>query len=151
MIGDRPPGHPEIERIVAPNAGPMTLEGTNTYVVAAGDGAFVIDPGPAHEGHIAAVRATVDAHGELDGILLTPGGLQAEACDGRRGVADGVLTAQGTDAHRAAAHQGGPLRCCAAYRCQVVRNEEVTQPQLRVDVGDHAGAAKIDGCRAGRG
>ena len=29
----------EIERIVAPNAGPMTLEGTNTYVVAAGDGA----------------------------------------------------------------------------------------------------------------
>ncbi len=71
MIGDRPPGHPEIERIVAPNAGPMTLEGTNTYVVAAGDGAFVIDPGPAHEGHIAAVRATVDAHGEIDGILLT--------------------------------------------------------------------------------
>ncbi|MBV8715608.1 MAG: MBL fold metallo-hydrolase, partial [Chloroflexi bacterium] len=36
-----------IERIVAPNPGPMTLTGTNTYLV--GDGAgnlAVIDPGP---------------------------------------------------------------------------------------------------------
>ena len=39
------PGHPEILRIVAPNPGPMTLEGTNTYLYGSGPCA-VIDPGP---------------------------------------------------------------------------------------------------------
>ena len=58
-MSDSPPGHPEIDRIVAPNQ--VTLEGTNTYVVAAGDGAFVIDPRPADEAHAAAVLAAADA------------------------------------------------------------------------------------------
>ncbi len=70
-MSDSPPGHPEVERIVAPNPGPMTLEGTNTYVIAAGDGAFVIDPGPADEAHVAAVRAAADARGGIEGVLLT--------------------------------------------------------------------------------
>jgi glyoxylase-like metal-dependent hydrolase (beta-lactamase superfamily II) len=70
-VSDSPPGHPEIERIVAPNPGPMTLEGTNTYVVGGDGAAFVIDPGPADEAHIAAVRAAADARGGLGGILLT--------------------------------------------------------------------------------
>jgi glyoxylase-like metal-dependent hydrolase (beta-lactamase superfamily II) len=64
------PGHPEIERIVAPNPGPMTLEGTNTFVVGA-DPPFVIDPGPADEGHIAAVRAAAERRGGLGPVLLT--------------------------------------------------------------------------------
>jgi glyoxylase-like metal-dependent hydrolase (beta-lactamase superfamily II) len=65
---DSPPGHPEIVRIVAPNPGPMTLEGTNTYVV--GDGpTYVIDPGPDDRAHLAAVAAT--APGQLAGALLT--------------------------------------------------------------------------------
>jgi len=70
-VSDSPPGHPEVERIVAPNPGPMTLEGTNTYVVAVDDAAFVIDPGPADEGHIATVRAAAEARGGVAGILLT--------------------------------------------------------------------------------
>jgi glyoxylase-like metal-dependent hydrolase (beta-lactamase superfamily II) len=70
-VSDSPPGHPEIERIVAPNPGPMTLDGTNTYVVAAGDGAFVIDPGPADQAHAAAVLAAADARGGIEGVLLT--------------------------------------------------------------------------------
>lgn len=70
-MSDSPPGHPEIERIVAPNPGPMTLEGTNTYVVATDDGAFVIDPGPADAQHVAAVRAIGAARGGIAGVLIT--------------------------------------------------------------------------------
>ena len=64
------PGHPEIVRIVAPNPGPMTLAGTNTYVVGAGP-AYVIDPGPADAGHLAAVRAEAERRGGIGGVLLT--------------------------------------------------------------------------------
>ncbi|MFA4841517.1 MAG: MBL fold metallo-hydrolase [Agrococcus sp.] len=39
----------EIARFLAPNPGPMTLEGTNTYVLG---GQVVVDPGPADAGHI---------------------------------------------------------------------------------------------------
>lgn len=60
----------DIERIVAPNPGPMTLEGTNTYVVGR-DPATVIDPGPADEGHIEKVRAAADARGGIGTVLLT--------------------------------------------------------------------------------
>jgi glyoxylase-like metal-dependent hydrolase (beta-lactamase superfamily II) len=70
-VSDTPPGHPEIERIVAPNPGPMTLEGTNTYVVADAEGAYVVDPGPADQAHIASVRAAAEARGGLAGVLLT--------------------------------------------------------------------------------
>jgi glyoxylase-like metal-dependent hydrolase (beta-lactamase superfamily II) len=68
---DSAPGHPEIERIVAPNPGPMTLEGTNTFVVERGRRAYVLDPGPADEGHIARVRERAEALGGVGGVLLT--------------------------------------------------------------------------------
>jgi glyoxylase-like metal-dependent hydrolase (beta-lactamase superfamily II) len=60
----------DVERIVAPNPGPMTLEGTNTYVVGR-DPATVIDPGPADEGHIARVREAAEARGGIGTVLLT--------------------------------------------------------------------------------
>ena len=53
-----------IQLIRAPNPSPLTLSGTNTYVV---DG-WVIDPGPAIESHLDAVVAAV---GSPQGILLT--------------------------------------------------------------------------------
>ena len=68
---DHAPGHPEIGRIVAPNPGPMTLEGTNTFIVERGGRAYVIDPGPADEGHLARVREAAEALGGIAGVLLT--------------------------------------------------------------------------------
>jgi glyoxylase-like metal-dependent hydrolase (beta-lactamase superfamily II) len=55
----------------ADNPGPMTLEGTNTYILRRpdGDGAIVVDPGPLDEAHLAAVAF----HGPVHLILLTHG------------------------------------------------------------------------------
>lgn len=64
------PGHREIARIVAPNPSPMTLEGTNTFVVGEGP-VYVIDPGPADSGHLAAIRAEAERRGGIEGVILT--------------------------------------------------------------------------------
>jgi glyoxylase-like metal-dependent hydrolase (beta-lactamase superfamily II) len=57
--------------VLAPNPGPMTLEGTNTWVLRAADSeaCIVIDPGPLDEGHLAAVAAC----GPVAVVLLTHG------------------------------------------------------------------------------
>jgi glyoxylase-like metal-dependent hydrolase (beta-lactamase superfamily II) len=60
----------DMERLVAPNPSPMTLEGTNTYVVGR-DPAVVIDPGPDDEGHIAAIRESAERRGGIGTVLLT--------------------------------------------------------------------------------
>ncbi|CCG05429.1 MBL fold metallo-hydrolase [Blastococcus saxobsidens] len=54
---------PLVARVLAPNPSPMTLDGTNTYVVGApGSGqAVVVDPGPDEPGHLAAVEAALAA------------------------------------------------------------------------------------------
>ena len=49
----------------ADNPSPMTLDGTNTYVVAR----WVIDPGPGDQAHLDAVMAA--AGGSIEGIVLT--------------------------------------------------------------------------------
>lgn len=65
------PGRPEIERIVAPNPGLMTLEGTNTYLVSGPDGVWVIDPGPADDSHLGRIRESAERGGGIAGVLLT--------------------------------------------------------------------------------
>lgn len=67
---DEAPGHPEVLKIVAPNPGPMTLEGTNTYVFGS-DPCVVIDPGSADAGHLEAIRAAASDRGGLGLVLLT--------------------------------------------------------------------------------
>jgi len=61
---------PDVERLVAPNPGPMTLEGTNTYLVGR-DPTIVIDPGPDDERHIEAIRAAALERGGIGEVLLT--------------------------------------------------------------------------------
>lgn len=51
----------------ADNPGPLTLSGTNTWVV----GRWVVDPGPALDPHLDAVAAEVSAQGGAEGIALT--------------------------------------------------------------------------------
>ncbi|MCA1713153.1 MAG: MBL fold metallo-hydrolase [Actinobacteria bacterium] len=57
--------------VLAPNPGPMTLDGTNTWVLRApgADTCVVVDPGPLHAGHLEAVAAL----GPVDVVLLTHG------------------------------------------------------------------------------
>lgn len=55
----------------APNPGPMTLDGTGTWVMRADADrpAVVVDPGPAHEPHLRAVAG----YGPVDAVLVTHG------------------------------------------------------------------------------
>ena len=55
--------------LLAPNPGPMTLDGTNSYLLgAAGSaGRIVVDPGPGDAAHLAALAAG----GEVELILIT--------------------------------------------------------------------------------
>jgi glyoxylase-like metal-dependent hydrolase (beta-lactamase superfamily II) len=66
------PGHAEILRVVAPNPGPMTLAGTNTYLYGS-DPCVVIDPGPDDPAHLDAVRAAAEERGGVGLVLLTHG------------------------------------------------------------------------------
>jgi glyoxylase-like metal-dependent hydrolase (beta-lactamase superfamily II) len=60
----------EVERITADNPGPMTLEGTNTYLVGR-DPVTVIDPGPDDPAHIEAIRRSASERGGIGTLLLT--------------------------------------------------------------------------------
>lgn len=62
--------------VLAPNPSPMTLEGTNTWIVSEPGSAeaVVIDPGPLDETHLAAVVATAERLGKRVALtLLTHG------------------------------------------------------------------------------
>ena len=104
---EQAPGHAEIARIVAPNPGPMTLEGTNTYLYGS-EPCTVIDPGPDVESHLDALRAAGEERGGIGLVLLTHSHgdhadgaerLGAEAILPRDGEEHGGLRAVATPGH----------------------------------------------------
>jgi glyoxylase-like metal-dependent hydrolase (beta-lactamase superfamily II) len=112
---------PRATCLLAPNPSPMTLDGTNTWVIAepGSSSAVVIDPGPEDEQHLRRVLAEAAAgdrriarilltHGHLDhsagaARLADLSGAPIQAADpagrlGAEGFADGeVVTAAGCD------------------------------------------------------
>lgn len=57
-------------RLRAPNPGPLTLSGTNTWVVGQ-QPAWVVDPGPALDEHLANLGDVLIERGGLAGIVIT--------------------------------------------------------------------------------
>lgn len=112
---------PRATCLLAPNPSPLTLDGTNTWLIAEPGSAsvVVVDPGPGHEGHLRRVHDAAVAGGRrVAAILLTHGhldhsegaarlarltGAPVRAADpalrcGPEGLADGdVVTAAGCE------------------------------------------------------
>lgn len=61
-----PPG---VVLVRALNPGPLTLSGSNAWVI--GTPAWLVDPGPLDEGHLERLEFVIRLRGGLDGIVLT--------------------------------------------------------------------------------
>jgi glyoxylase-like metal-dependent hydrolase (beta-lactamase superfamily II) len=68
--GTAVPLAPGLRRILAPNPSPMTLNGTNTYLLGTRDIA-VIDPGPDHAGHLDAILSALAPGEAVSHIIVT--------------------------------------------------------------------------------
>ncbi|ETK34412.1 MBL fold metallo-hydrolase [Microbispora sp. ATCC PTA-5024] len=103
--------------VLAPNPSPMTLDGTNTWILGTSEDVIVVDPGPDDDGHLKRVAERVSDR-RVTAVLLTHGhpdhsegaasfaamtGAPVRALDprhrlGEEGLADGdILTAGGTE------------------------------------------------------
>jgi glyoxylase-like metal-dependent hydrolase (beta-lactamase superfamily II) len=61
-----------ITRVLAPNPGPMTLTGTNTYLVGNDRGELAaIDPGPDDPRHLQAILTAAESLGRITAVLVT--------------------------------------------------------------------------------
>lgn len=105
--------------LLAPNPGPMTLDGTNSYVLRGepGQGAIIVDPGPDDHEHL----STLAAAGPVDLILIT---------HQHGDHTDGIDTLHELT--------GAPVRAALAEYCRaadpLTDNETITVGDVRVRV-----------------
>lgn len=59
-----------VERVLAPNPGPFTGPGTNTYVIGGERSVVILDPGPIDHGHADAILATVQGR-RVESVIVT--------------------------------------------------------------------------------
>jgi glyoxylase-like metal-dependent hydrolase (beta-lactamase superfamily II) len=90
------PHHSEIVRLIAPNPGPMTGDGTNTYLYGS-DPCAVIDPGPDIAEHLDAVRAAAEERGGIGTVLLTHS--HGDHADGAKRLAVEAVLPGGGEEH----------------------------------------------------
>jgi glyoxylase-like metal-dependent hydrolase (beta-lactamase superfamily II) len=108
-LADQLPGW--VTMLRAPNPGPMTLDGTNTWLLhpPGGRPRIVVDPGPADEGHLARIAG----HGPVGLVLVTHGHPDHTEGSARLGELLGGVPVRAVDpAHCVAADPltpGGPL------------------------------------------
>jgi glyoxylase-like metal-dependent hydrolase (beta-lactamase superfamily II) len=99
----------DVALVRADNPSPLTLTGTNTWIV----GRWVVDPGPALDAHLDAVAAELAARGGAEGIAVTHDHLDhVEGLDGLRARVGDVPVVSA----RRGAQDGdvaGPLRVLA--------------------------------------
>jgi len=109
--------------VLAPNPGPMTLNGTNTWLIAepGSDSAFVVDPGPDDETHLARICQLAAAAGQrVTRILLTHGHHDHSAGAARLAELTGAPVAAADPAHRRGAAGGlGPGEVLAGAGCEL--------------------------------
>lgn len=97
---------------LAPNPSPMTLEGTNTYLVGEAGSVLIIDPGPDDDGHLASIEAAV-AGADVVAVLLT---------------------------HRHPDHAEAAERCAAMFQTVIASAREPTRPNdIPVRDGERVG------------
>jgi len=108
--------------VLAPNPSLMTLDGTNTWLIAepGSAAAIVVDPGPDDEGHLHRVRALAsDAGQRVSRILLTHGHRDHSAGAGRLAELTGAPVLALDPAQRLGSEGLGPGDVVSAAGCEI--------------------------------
>jgi glyoxylase-like metal-dependent hydrolase (beta-lactamase superfamily II) len=110
--------------VLAPNPSLMTLDGTNTWLIAepGAASAIVVDPGPDDEGHLHRVLAAAEEAGQrIETIVLTHGHLDHSAGAGRLAELTGAPVLAVDPQHRlGAAEPLGPGDAVRAGGCELL-------------------------------
>jgi len=139
------PVTPSAGVVLAPNPGPMTLEGTNTWVLRAPgtEGCVVVDPGPLDDGHLAAVAAT----GPVEVVLLTHGHADHSEGAGRLAELTGAPVRALDPAHRLGGEGlgEGDVVAAAGLELRVWATPGHTSDSLSFLLDEPAGPAVLTG------